>query len=151
MVSRCRLVGRGGLVGRLGVAGVLDIGDVARVVISDSVGDSLGAAVGEEDVVLAVGGIAVTVLLGAEEDTVVVILGINTVLVGVEGGGLLVGRSRGIGGRGAPLVDSVVSGGGLVSRGRLVGRGGGSFFAEARILIPANNDTAFFIGIRMSV
>merc|ERR1719188_1348566 len=120
--GRGGLVSRGrvgsGLVGRgmgLSVARVLDISDIAGVVISDSVGDSLGAAVGEEDVVLAVGGIAITVLTGAEEDTVVVILGINTVLVGVVGGGLLVGRGGGIGGRGRPLLEGVVGGrGGLV-------------------------------------
>merc|ERR1719331_2682812 len=94
VVSGGRLVGRGGM--RLSVARVLDISDIAGVVISDSVGDSLGAPVGEEDVVLAVGGIAITGLAGTEEDTVVVILGINTVLVGVEGRGLLVSRGGGI-------------------------------------------------------
>merc|ERR1719422_1236332 len=107
------LVGRGGLVlglslvgglvfGVLGLALVLDISNVARVTILDSVGDNLGPAVGEGNTVLAVGGIAVPSLVLAEVGSRVAVL--NTVLVGVSSGLLI--------------------GGLLVGRGRLVGRGG---------------------------
>ena len=114
------LVGRGGLVlglslvgglvlGVLSLALILDISDVARVAILDSVGDDLGPAVGKGNTVLAVGGIAIPSLILAEVGARVVIL--NTVLVGVGGrlviGGLLVGR------------------GGLVGGSRGVGRGRG--------------------------
>ena len=98
--------GRGGLVSRGGlvVTSVLDIGNIARVVIGNSVGDSLGAAVGEEDVVGALGGIAITGLISAEPHVATIgLLGIDSILVGVEGRSLLVGRSGGIarvGGRG---------------------------------------------------
>ena len=96
----------GGLVlGVLGLALVLDINDVARGGITDSVGDDLGPAVGKSNAVLAVGGIAIPSLVLAKVGTRVVIL--NTVLVGVGSrliisgllvgrGGLVIGRSRGI-------------------------------------------------------
>merc|ERR1719472_401823 len=97
LVSRGRLVGRG----RLVVTSVLDIGNIARVVIGNMVGDSLGAAVGEEDIVGALGGIAITGLIGTEPHiAVVAVLGINSILVGVEGRSLLVGGGRGIAGVG---------------------------------------------------
>merc|ERR1719429_137457 len=88
--SRGRLVdgggvvgGRGGLVDRLmggvgGLALVLDVHDVARVGIGSVVGDNLGAAVGEEDTVLAVGGVAITGLVGTKLDVVVVAIWAST-------------------------------------------------------------------------
>ena len=106
MVDRGRLVDGGGLVSRgggglvlggggAGVAGralVLHVGDVAGVVVGDVVAHDLGAAVGEEDAVLAVGGVAVAGLARAEVDTGVLVP--DAVLVAVVGGGLLVlGRS----------------------------------------------------------
>merc|ERR1719188_373510 len=119
VVGRGRLVSRGGLVDRgRGVGGgalVPDIHHVAGVAISSVVGDNLGAAVGEEDTVLTIGGAAITGLVLAELDVaLVVIVGINAVLVLVLGGGVLVGLVRG---GGSPLLD------GVVDRGRGGGMG----------------------------
>ena len=88
-----------------GSAFVLDIGNMAALTIGiRGVGDSLGTAVGKEDIVGALGGIAITGLICTKPHvTIVAILGIDSVLVGVEGRSLLVGRSGGIarvGGRG---------------------------------------------------
>ena len=105
LVGWSRLVDRGGVVGgrgslvdRLmggisGLALILHVHDIARVGISSVVGDNLGAAVGKKDAVLAVGGIAITGLIGTKLDVVVVaILGIDTILVLVLGGSLLICR-----------------------------------------------------------
>merc|ERR1719188_1201875 len=87
VVGRGRLVDRGRGVG--GGALVPDIHHVAGVAISSVVGDNLGAAVGEEDTVLTIGGVAITGLVLAELDVaLVVIVGINAVLVLVLGGGV---------------------------------------------------------------
>ena len=111
-VSRGRLVDRGRGVG--GGALVPDIHHVAGVAISSVVGDNLGAAVGEEDAVLTIGGVAITGLVGTKLDVVLVaILGINTILVLVLGGSLLISRLV-VGG--CRLVDS-----GRGIRGRGVG------------------------------
>ena len=107
--GRSRLVGRGSLVGRCrlrivcggrlvdglgsigGLALILDIHDIARVGISSVVGDNLGAAVGEEDAVRAVSGIAITGLVGVKLDVALVaVLGVDAVLVLVLGGSVLV-------------------------------------------------------------
>ena len=136
MVDGLSMVGRGrGVVGRrmslvgglvlvvVGLTLVSDIGDVARVAIVDLVGDDLGPAVGKGNAVLAVGGIAIPVLILAEVGTRVAVL--DTVLVVVGSGlvmsGLMVGRGRGVVGgsvvdRGS-LVDSMVHGGSMVTEG----------------------------------
>ena len=105
--------GRGWLVGRLwsigGLTLVLDIHHISGIAISSIVGDNLGAAVGEEDTVLAVGGVAITGLVGTKLNIVVVaILGINAILVLVLGGSLFVCRL-------------VVGRSGLVDGGRGIG------------------------------
>lgn len=90
--------GRGSLVDRLmgdisGLALILHVHDIARVGISSVVGDNLGAAIREEDAVLAIGGVAITGLVGTKLDVVLVsILGIDTILVLVLGGSLLISR-----------------------------------------------------------
>ena len=72
----------------LSVVGVLDVHDDARIGIVNLVGHSLEATVGEGNVVLAVGRIAVPGLIGTKLDGVgVAIVGINAILV------LVVGRS----------------------------------------------------------
>ena len=122
-VVRSRLVGRGrvvrsGLVGGggvvrsgLGISVILDISDKARVIIN-SVGHGLGTAVGEEDGVLAVGVVAIPVLVSLEVGAGVVIM--DSVAVVVVGRGVVVLRGGVVGGR-------------LVGRGRVVGsRGIGS-------------------------
>ena len=104
----------------LSVVGVLDVHDDARIGIVNLVGHSLEATVGEGNVVLAVGRIAVPGLIGTKLDGVgVAIVGINAILV------LVVGRSvlwLFVGG-------GVVGGCGLVNGGVIggameVGRGG---------------------------
>ena len=89
----------GGLVGSggLGVSLVLDIGNIARVGISNGVLDNLGAAVGEEDGVSAVGGVSVTGLGGIKGEVGVLVLdGVAELVVDrgvlVDGG---VGRGSG--------------------------------------------------------
>ena len=115
LVGRCRVVGSrlvGGRLVLLGIALVPDIGNIARVGITNSVGHNLGAAIGKGNTVLAVGGIAVALLVGLEVGASVVIS--NSIAILVLGGLLLVGRGR-------------VVGGGGVGRGRVVGgRGVGS-------------------------
>ncbi len=134
VVADCRLVvvGGGGLVGRgwvigsrlvrggsiglglvLGVDGlalILDVSNVAIVMVR-CVGDSLDAAVRKVDLVGASHGLAIRGLLGIEVGTRVVI--VDTVLVGVRPGLLLVG---GLG---------VVGGGGRMVRGRVGREAGG--------------------------
>ena len=73
---------RDGLMGSRSVVGgarVLDIGNIAGVLISHSIGHSLDAAVGEGNVVLTTGGVAITLLALAEVYAGVFIL--DTVLV----------------------------------------------------------------------
>jgi hypothetical protein len=86
---------------------VSDISDIPGVSISDVIGDNLGAAVGKEDAIATVGGIAVALLIGSKVDSGVIVL--HGVLVAIGSGGVLV-------------LGLVVSGGGLV-RGGLVGSG----------------------------
>ena len=126
------VVGRGlvdgGLMDRLMVGGltlVLDIHHVARVGIGGVVVHNLGAAVGEEDAVVASGGVAIALLISTKLHVVAIaVLGIDTVLVGVVGGtvlvlGLMVAASM-VGSRG--MVDRGVVDGGMVDRG-MVHRG----------------------------
>merc|ERR550539_2050171 len=105
------LVGSGMVGSRLVVGGlalVLDVHHVARVGISSVVVHNLGAAVGEEDTVVASGGVAVALLIGTELHVVAIgIRGIDAVLVSVVGlGGLVLGlmvavaMMRGMVGRG---------------------------------------------------
>merc|ERR1719150_444669 len=102
----------GGMVGsRLMVGGlalVLDVHHVARVGIGSVVVHNLGAAIGEEDAVVASGGVAIALLIGTKLHVVAIgIRGINTVLVSVVGlSGLVLG-----------LVVAVAMMGGMVGRG----------------------------------
>ena len=122
MVGRCWLVRRGSLMHRGrgigGLALVLDVHHIARVGVIGLVGDNLGAAVGEEDAVRAIGGIAVTGLLGTELNiALVVVLGIDAILVLILWGCILVG-------------GLLVRGSEIVGQSRLVGFGGGSHSGE---------------------
>ena len=92
-----------GLVMRL--ARVLDVGNVAGVGVVHVVVHGLETTVGELNMVLALGGVAVAALTSSEVEAVLIS---DTVLVGVVGGsGLVVGL----------MVASVVRGGGMVDRG----------------------------------
>merc|ERR1719328_617999 len=106
---------------------VLDVGMVLRVLIHVVV-DDLGAAVGQEDLVLALDGLSVTLLvLGVHIGVAVLVVAVHIIAVSVRsirivlllmvGGGLVVSRSR------------LVVGGGrgryMVGRGLVVGRGRG--------------------------
>ena len=83
------VVGSGLMVG--GLALILDVHHVARVAISSVVGHNLGTAVREEDMVAALGGIAITGLLSTKVNVALVaILGINTILVSIMGLGVLI-------------------------------------------------------------
>jgi len=120
MVGGSRLVRGGRLVrilvngGIRGLALILDVHHIARVAISSVVGDNLGAAVGEEDAVRAVGRVAIAGLLGAELNIAIVgVLGIDAILVLVLGGRILV-------------LGLMVRGGRLVGRGGLVAVRGSS-------------------------
>ena len=149
LVRRSRLIRGGRLVrGGRGVSRVLDISNVARVAISNSVSHSLGTAVREKDLITAVGGIAVTGFIGIEVNVGIVVLdGIGILVLGGDrgilrlavrrpglvGGGRLIGRGRGIGWGGlvgtnrsiggSRLIgaDRGISGCGLVDWGGLVG------------------------------
>ena len=96
-------VGLGGDVGG-GVARVAHVSDVARVGIGDVVLDGLDAAVGEGNMVLALGGVAVTGLALAEVGAGVVVLdGVGVLVVGRDllvGGCGVVGSGRASGGSG---------------------------------------------------
>ena len=112
------MVGSGLMVG--GLALVLDVHHVARVGIGGVVVHNLGAAVGEEDAVVASGGVAVALLISTELHVVAVgIRGINTVLVSVVGlRGLvlwLMVAATMVRGRG--VVDRFMVDGGVVDRG----------------------------------
>ena len=72
------------------VVRVLDIHDDARVGIVHLVGHGLEATIREGNMVLAIGGIAIPGLIGAELDGVLVaVIGINAILVLVVGRGVL--------------------------------------------------------------
>ena len=107
-----------------GLALVLNVHDVARVGVGSVVGDNLGTAIGEEDTVLAVGGVAIPGLIGTEIDlSVVGVLGVNAILVLVVGRavlGLFVG-----GGVVGGLMDGGVVGGGVHVGGEGDGQEGG--------------------------
>merc|ERR1712018_967206 len=78
------MVGSGLMVG--GLALILDVHHIAGVTIGSVVGHNLGAADREEDMVAALGGIAITGLLSTKVNvSLVAILGIDTVLVSVMG------------------------------------------------------------------
>ena len=102
-----------------GLALILDVHHIARVAIGSVVGHNLCAAVREEDMVAALGGVAITGLLSTEVNVALVgVLGINTVLVSVVGlGGLVLGLV---------VAVAMVLGGGMVGRfvvnGSMVGR-----------------------------
>ena len=125
-----------------GLALIPDISNIARVSISHIIGDNLGAAIGKSNMVLAVGGVVVTGLVGAKVGARVVIvhsIGIlvdsRTIIRGLMVGSRLVGGSRSVVGRGMDgslvgggmdnrgLVGGAVKRGRPVDRGRLVGRG----------------------------
>merc|ERR1719507_1349632 len=85
------MVGSGLVVG--GLALVLDVHHVARVGIGGVVVHNLGAAVWEEDAVVASGGVAIAGLIGTKLHVVAIgVSGIDTVLVSVMGiSGLVLG------------------------------------------------------------
>ena len=105
------LVGSGMVGSRLVVRGralVLDVHHVARVGIGSVVVHNLGAAIGEEDAVVASSGVAIALLIGTKLNVVAIgVRGINTILVSVVGlGGLVLG-----------LMVAVAMMGGMVGRG----------------------------------
>ena len=82
-VSWCRSI--------FGFTRVLNISNISRVVISDSVGDSLGAAIREKDIVLAIGSISITSFIVSKVNTRVIISNsIGKVVVGRS----FIGRCR---------------------------------------------------------
>merc|ERR1719245_2799354 len=95
-----------------GLALVLHVHDVARVGVGSVVGDNLGTAIGEEDTVLAIGGVAIPGLVGAKVNlSIVGVLSVDAILVLVVGRsvlGLFVG-----GGVVGGLMDGGVVGGGV--------------------------------------
>ena len=84
----------GSIVSRLmvgGLAVILDVHHVARVSILGLVGDNLSAAIGEENVVRAIGGVAITGLLSTKlHIALVVVLGVDTICILVFWGSILV-------------------------------------------------------------
>ena len=118
----------------LSLAHILHHGDVAGPAVH-GVGDGLEPAVRESHVVLPVGQISVSALLGAEVVAGVVVL--HGVLPGVDGGGVSV------------LVH--VGGGGLVSRGlglvdNLGGRpGGGGLVGGMHSVLTGDRNSKFLI------
>merc|ERR1719468_832779 len=117
----------------VGLTSVLHISNIARVIVSHVVGDGLGSAIGQQNVVVTVGSVPITGLLLAVMKTGIVILDSVTVLVmggsfmvrrgGVSIGGGVVDRGmvdRGMVDRG--MVDRSVVDGGVVDGG--VGDGG---------------------------
>ncbi len=132
-IRRSRLVGRLGLVALLGFVGllrlvaglalVLHISNIARVLIGNGVVDSLGATVGEENPVGALGAVAIALLLLAKvERATIGIVVLNTVSVLVVGGTLLVLR----------LLVAVVLGLGLLVA--VVGKGNGGQGKDDEVL-----------------
>ena len=126
LIRGSRLVRGGRLVrilvngGIRGLALILDIHHIAGVAISGVVGDNLGAAVGEEDTVGAIGRVAITGLLSTELNVAIVgVLGINSILVLVLGRRILV-------------LGLMVGRGGFVGWGRLVGVRGSSHGDEGK-------------------
>ena len=83
-VSWCRSI--------FGFTRVLNISNISRVVISDSVGDSLGAAIRKKDIVLAIGSISITSFGLAVFHSRVVILG--SIGIVVDRGSIRVDRGR---------------------------------------------------------
>jgi hypothetical protein len=144
----------GGLVlGVLGLSLVLHISDVARVGISNSVGDNLGPAVGKLNAVLSVGGVVVAVLIGSKVGARVAILDSISVVVDsraiirrlsmVSWGRGMVSRGRGVVGSGSRGVVGSGSRGmvgsgsrGMVGRGRgMVSRGRGGMVGRGRRVV----------------
>ena len=119
---------------------VFNISNISRVGISNRVGHNLGTAIGKSNTVFTSGGISVTVLVGTERSTAVVISNSITVLVdsraiisglsmvsgSVVGSGLVSGSSmvdRLVDGSGVVDGSGLVNGSGVVDRG-MVDRGG---------------------------
>ena len=70
----------------LAISRIRDISNISRVLVGNSVLDSLETAVGKLDMVLAVGGVAITSLILTKVDIALVgILGINTIGVLILG------------------------------------------------------------------
>ena len=132
--GRLVLFGMVGLV--VGLSLVFDISNIAGVSIGNIVGNNLGPAIGKVDTVFTMGGISVTVLVGGEVGSRVVIS--NGISVVVDSGSLILGLlvvrrsmvsglvsgSRGVvsGGMDRCLVDRGLVGRGVVD-GCLVGGG----------------------------
>ena len=74
-VSWCRII--------FGFTRVLNIGNVSRVIISNIVGDGLGATIRKKDIVLAIGSISITSFIVSKVNTRVIIsYSIGIVIVG---------------------------------------------------------------------
>merc|ERR1719295_181432 len=98
----CWVVGRLWLVLReLGYTLVLDVSNIPGVSIGHVVSDNLGAAVRKGHTVLALGGIAVPVLVLAKVDARVVVS--HSVLISVDSGGVSWGS---VGGWGSSCIGS---------------------------------------------
>merc|ERR1719468_1435610 len=97
----------------VGLTSVLHISNIARVIVSHVVGDGLGSAIGQQNVVVTVGSVPITGLLLAVMKTGIVILDSVTVLV--MGGSFMVRRGGvSIGGG---VVDRFVDNRGVVDWG----------------------------------
>ena len=113
---------------------VFHISNISRVSISNRVGHNLGTAIGKSNTVFTSGGISITVLVGLESSTTVVISNSISILIdsraiisrlmvsrGVVGSGF-VSRGR-VDNRLVHNRGGVVDGSGLVDGGRVVDRG----------------------------
>ena len=90
---------------------VFNISNISRVGISNRVGHNLGTAIGKSNTVFTSGGISVTVLVGSERSTAVVIS--NSISVLVDSRAIISGLS---------MVSGSVIGSGLVSGSSMVDR-----------------------------
>ena len=78
-VSRCRLVSRCGFV-FLGISGILNICNISTVSVN-TVGYSLGTAIGEENIVCATGSVAISGLTLTKVDSSIVIFYVISIFV----------------------------------------------------------------------
>ncbi|TRY79730.1 hypothetical protein TCAL_16116 [Tigriopus californicus] len=109
-VDRASVI-RGGLVGVIvGLTRVLDISHITRVVISHLVGHGLNAAIRQSHVILTIGGVAVSGLVGSKVDSRIIIMDSITVLI--------VSRL-------VLVIVTVVGGPAAMMRGSMIGSWGG--------------------------
>jgi hypothetical protein len=107
----------------VGLARIGNIGDIARVSISNAVLDGLDTTVGKLDMVLSVGRITITSLVLSKLDVVVVgVLSIDTISVFVLGrcrliGGLIISAATMGSGSATPESETATTGSGSASLG----------------------------------